>query len=183
MGGGGVSAGDWNQIESVITDWNTAGIAQDQEESKVNLTFHLFELLYKLACWFLFMLFNFGFTVFWLHRSGIVNVAQLSRRWSDRLILTALKKTGNIPGQVLPQTRVMSPSLSWQQSTLSNKTDQGCCRREQPHQISVCWAGTAQLEVAPVVVVTLCWCVSHVCVGATVNPHHNLLLQQLRRSV
>lgn len=78
MGGGGVSAGDWNQIESVITDWNTAGIAQDQEESKVNLTFHLFEPLYKLACWFLFMLFNFGFTVFWPHRRGVVNVVQLS---------------------------------------------------------------------------------------------------------
>lgn len=64
LGGGGASAGDWNQIESVITDWNTVGMAQDQEESKVNLTFHLFEPVSKNACWFLFMLFNFGFTCF-----------------------------------------------------------------------------------------------------------------------
>lgn len=70
----GVSAGDWNQIESLITDWNTAGMAQDQEESKVNLTFHLFEPVYKLACWFLFML----FMVFWLHRCSVVNMVQLS---------------------------------------------------------------------------------------------------------
>lgn len=47
LGGWGVSAGDWNQIESVITDWNTVGMAQDQEESKVNLTLHLFEPVSK----------------------------------------------------------------------------------------------------------------------------------------
>lgn len=53
-------------------------MAQDQEESKVNLTFHLFEPVYKLACWFIFRLFNFGFTVFWLHQCGVVDVVQLS---------------------------------------------------------------------------------------------------------
>lgn len=71
-------AGDYNQIESVITDWSTAGMPQHQQQNKVNLTFQLLQPFYKDAGLFLFLLFKFYVTVPWVSQRAFVNVVPSS---------------------------------------------------------------------------------------------------------
>ena len=46
-------AGDYNQMESIITAWSTAGVTQHQQQNKVNLPLQL-PTVSEDAGWFLF---------------------------------------------------------------------------------------------------------------------------------
>lgn len=81
-GGGGwnlpFQAGDYNHIESVITDWSTAGTPQHQQQHTVNLPFQLLQTVYRDAVRLLFLLFKFYLAVLRVHqhlhqRSSVVN--------------------------------------------------------------------------------------------------------------